>query len=333
MSFAAERSPLKGIGLKVMAVTVFIAMAACIKAAQGDPVGGDGLPPGQAVWGRSFFALPVVIVWLWLRHDLRDGLKTVNPWGHVWRGLIGTAAMLTGFGALGLLPLPQVTAIFYAIPVFTVILAVIFLHERIRVFRLSAVLVGIAGVLIVAWPDLAMPDAIASDGTLAAVRAVGAVLALTSAFLGGVAQVLIRRLVETEETAAIVFYFQLSATVFGLATLPLAWVWETGFLQPWLMPSPLQWLLLAAAGVLGGVGQILHTSAYRYADASVIAPFEYASIVLAIAIGYVVFSEVPSENTLLGVTVVIAAGIFIIWREARLGMERNRSKRIKTING
>ena len=327
MSFAAERSPLTGIGLKVAAVTVFIAMAACVKAVQPD------LPPGQAVWGRSFFALPVVIVWLWSRHDLAGGLKTRNPWGHVWRGLIGTAAMLTGFGALGLLPLPQVTAIFYAIPVFTVILAVVFLGERIRIFRMSAVAVGILGVAIVVWPDIAVADTFASDANLRIARMIGAALALTSAFLGGVAQVVIRRLVETEETAAIVFYFQLSATVFGLATLPLAMVHETGFLRPWVWPSGTQWALLASAGVLGGVGQILHTSAYRYADASVIAPFEYASIVLAIAIGYFVFSEVPTGATLIGVAIVIAAGIFIIWREAQLGLERNRSRRAKSPHG
>ena len=327
MSFAAERSALRGIGLKVAAVTVFIAMAACVKAVQ------PSLPPGQAVWGRSFFALPVVIVWLWSRHDLRDGLKTANAWGHVWRGLIGTAAMLTGFGAVGMLPLPQVTAIFYAIPVFTVILAAIFLGERIRIFRMSAVAVGLLGVAIVVWPDVAVGDVFTDDAALRVVRMIGAALALTSAFLGGVAQVLIRRLVETEETAAIVFYFQLSATLFGLLTLPLAMAYETGFLRPWAWPSAVEWTLLAAAGVLGGVGQILHTSAYRYADASVIAPFEYASIVLAIAIGYVVFSEVPSGTTLLGVSIVIAAGIFIIWREHRLGLERNRARSAKPPHG
>ena len=319
MSMAATRSPLRGIGLKVAAVTVFIAMAACIKAVQPD------LPPGQAVWGRSFFALPVVIVWLWARHDLRDGLKTANPLGHLWRGLIGTGAMLAGFGALGLLPLPQVTAIFYAIPVFTVILAVVFLGERIRVFRMTAVAVGIVGVLIVAWPDL-----VAAPEDTGTARAAGAALALFSAFLGGVAQVVIRRLVETEDTAAIVFYFQLSAAAFGFLTLPLAVLHETGFLRFWVWPSAAQWFLLASAGVLGGVGQILHTSAYRYADASVIAPFEYASIVLAIAIGYVFFAEVPNATTLGGAGIVILAGIFIIWREAQLGFERNRSRKAKT---
>ena len=327
MSFAAERSPLKGIGLKVTAVVYFIAMAACIKAAQGDPVSGGGVPAGQAVFGRSFFALPVVFVWMAVRGELRDGLKTANPWGHVWRGLVGTGAMLCGFGALGLLPLPQVTAILYAIPVFTVILAVIFLGERIRIFRLSAVAVSIVGVAIVAWPDLALPTRLSSNENLALARFLGASLALVSALLSGAAQVLIRKLVETEETAAIAFYFQTSASVFGLLTLPLGF---TGLLSPWVWPSAQGWGLLFAAGVLGGIGQMLHTTAYRYADASVIAPFEYASIVFAIAIGYFVFAEVPAATTIWGTAIIVAAGIFIIWREAVTGQANAAARRAKT---
>ena len=324
MSFAAQRSAPRGIALKVAAVTLFMVMSACIKAVQ------PALPPGEAVFGRSLFALPVVIGWLWWRRDLAHGLSTRNPVGHVWRGLVGTGAMLCGFGALGLLPLPQVTAIFYAIPVFTVILAVVFLRERIRVFRMSAVAMGVVGVVIVVWPDITAADGFATAGEAQAMRTLGAALALTSAFLGGVAQVVIRRLVETEETAAIVFYFQLSATVFGLLTLPLAFAFETTFLRPWVWPGPQALALLVAAGLLGGMGQILHTASYRYADASVIAPFEYASIVLAVAIGYVAFAEVPTTSTLVGAAIVVAAGVFIIWREHRLGVERNRSRRAKT---
>ena len=284
------------------------------------------MPAGQAVFGRSFFALPVVIVWLWLRHDLATGLRTANPWGHAWRGAVGSAAMLMGFGALGLLPLPQVTAIGYAMPVFTLVLAVLFLREPIRLFRTLAVALGVAGVAIVAWPDL-----VARPEGSAAVRFWGTVLALGGALLGGVAQVIIRRLVETEDAAAIVFYFQLSAALFGLATLPLGAL-DLG-LQPWSWPTAGQWALLVAAGALGSVGQILHTSAYRFAPASVIAPFEYASILLAILIGYTLFAEVPERTTLLGAAIVTGAGILIIWREGRLGIRRGRARAAKSPAG
>ena len=313
MPFADLRSPGRGIALKVTAIALFVVMASCIKAVSVD------VPAGQAVFARSLFAMPVIVAWLAWRGDLRTGLKTANPWGHVWRGAIGTAAMGMGFVALGLLPLPQVTAIGYAIPVFTVLLAAVFLGEAIRLFRIAAVGLGLVGVGIVLWPDL-----VASGLDTSSARTLGALLALGSAVGASVAQVIIRRLVQTEDTPAIVFYFSLSATVFGLATLPLG---------GWAVPSATQALLLVSAGLLGGLGQIALTSAYRYADASTIAPFEYVSIIFAILIGYFVFAEVPTVQTLAGVAVVIAAGILIIWRESRLGLKRGRARRLTTPQG
>ena len=92
--------PLKGIALKVCSVCTFMCMASLIKATSAD------VPPGEAVFFRSFFAVPVIFVWLAMRGELRDGWKTKNPMGHVWRGIIGTLGMGFGFTALGLLPLP-----------------------------------------------------------------------------------------------------------------------------------------------------------------------------------------------------------------------------------
>ena len=316
MPFADRNSPGRAIALKVAAVALFIVMAACIKATA--PV----IPPGEAVFARSFFALPVILVWLLWRGDLGTGLKTANPWGHVWRGAIGTAAMGMGFFSLGLLPLPQVTAIGYAVPVLTVILAAIFLGETIRLFRITAVAVGLFGVGIVLWPAL-----VETGLDLSSTRALGALLALGSALGASIAQVIIRRLVDTEDTATIVFYFSLSATLFGLATI-LVPAFGT-----WIVPTPLQSALLVTSGILGGFGQIALTSAYRYADASTIAPFEYVSIIFAILIGYAVFAEVPSVQTIVGVLVVVAAGVLIIWRETRLGLERGRARRLTTPQG
>ena len=316
MPFATEDAPLKGIALKIVAIAVFTAMAACIKAVAPE------VPPGEAVFFRSFFAMPVIVAWLMLRHDWPGGLRTSNPIGHAWRGLIGTAAMGMGFAALGLLPLPQVTAIGYAIPVFTVILAALFLGEHIRLFRISAVALGLVGVGIVMWPEL-----VASGADAGSARALGAALALGSAFGAAVAQVLVRRLVSTEDTPAIVFYFSLSASVLGLSTLPL------GLMGEWVWPSMWQATLLVLSGVLGGLGQIAMTASYRFADASTIAPFEYVSIIFAIAVGYWFFDEIPTGSTILGVAVVIAAGVLIIYREARLGIVRGRGRRLVTPQG
>ena len=91
--------------------------------------------------------------------------------------------------------------------------------------------------------------------------------------------------------------------------------------------------MLVCAGLLGGVGQIFLTSSYRHADASVVAPFDYASMLLAIAIGYVVFDEVPTWTVIGGATLVVFAGILIIWRERRLGLERSRQRKAMTPQG
>ena len=304
--------PLRGILLKICSVLVFIVMASLIK------VSADTVPPGEAVFFRSLFAMPVILTWLAWRHELRRGLQTAQPMGHVWRGLVGTMAMGLGFAGLGLLPLPEVTAIGYAAPLLVVIFAAMFLGEDVRLFRLSAVIVGLVGVLIVLSPRLSLGAA-----ELSHAQTLGAVLVLGGAVFAALAQIFVRKLVASESTSAIVFYFSLTATLLSLVTLPFGWVW----------PS---WPVLGAlvlAGLLGGVGQVLLTSSYRDADASVIAPFEYVSILFALAIGYWVFDEVPTLTMLLGAAIVVAAGIMIIWRERQLGIERARQRKVMTPQG
>ena len=316
MSLAETPSPPRAIGLKLAAVASFVLMATCIKATA------PHVPAGEAAFFRALFAIPVIVGWLIWRHDLRHGLETGRPWSHVWRGLIGSCAMLTGFGALMLLPLPQATALSYAIPILTVVLAVVILRERIRLVRISAVAMGVVGIAIILWPDLVASGADPSDA-----RALGVTLAMVSALLGAFAQIVVRRLVATEDTPAIVFYFMVSATLVSLLT------WPTGLFGAWVVPTPAEATLLIASGLLGGFGQAFLTSAYRYGDASLIAPFDYASMLFAILIGYAIFEEVPRASTLVGALIVIAAGALIIWREARLGMRRGPARRHMTPQG
>lgn len=299
-------SPLRGIFLKVISVCVFVAMSSLIKATS------DAVPPGQAVFFRSLFAIPVIGIWLAMRGELHTGLRTKNPMGHVWRGLVGTTAMGLGFAGLGLLPLPEVTAIGYAAPILVVIFAAMFLGEDVRLFRLMMVAFGLVGVLVVLSPRLQI------DPTTADTReTLGALVVLLSAVFSALAAVFVRRLVQTETTSAIVFYFSITATVLSLLTLPWGWA----------LPSPQVAGLLILAGLLGGVGQILMTTAYRHADASLIAPFEYTSMLLAIIVGYTVFGEVPVATTLAGGAMIVIAGILIILRERQLGIERARQRK------
>lgn len=298
--------PLRGILYKLGAVLVFIVMASLIKATA------DSVPPGQAVFFRSFFALPVILTWLVLRRELRTGLRTVSPMGHVWRGVVGTVSMGLGFAGLAYLPLPEVTAINYAAPLLTVIFAAMFLGEEVRAFRMTAVIVGIVGVMIVLSPRLSL------SADVSHAEALGAMLVLGGAVFAALAQIFIRKMVATESTSAIVFWFSVSAAGLSLVTLPFGWV----------VPGWREAVLLICAGLAGGVGQILLTSSYREAEASLVAPFDYASILFALAIGYWIFAEVPTLTMLGGAALVIAAGILIIWREHQLGIERARQRKV-----
>jgi drug/metabolite transporter (DMT)-like permease len=120
-----------------------------------------------------------------------------------------------------------------------------------------------------------------------------------------------------------VFYFSVTSTLLSLTTLPFGWV----------IPSGSELLLGIATGLLGGVGQILLTSSYREADASLVAPFDYASMLFALLIGYFGFDEVPTPTMLGGAALVIFAGILIILRERHLGLERAKGRKAMTPQG
>ncbi|WP_309665056.1 DMT family transporter [Tabrizicola sp.] len=305
--------PLRGIAFKLGSVLVFIVMASLIKATSAH------VPSGQAVFFRSFFAIPVIVAWLIWRRELPGGLRANAPMGHIWRGVVGTLAMGLGFAGLGYLPLPEVTAIGYAAPLLTVVFAAMFLGEEVRIFRISAVALGMIGVLIVLAPRLSL----VSDDAAGVTEAFGAMLVLGGAVFAALAQVFVRKLVTTEKTSAIVFYFSLTASALSLITLPFGWVW----------PTPFEAGLLIGAGLLGGLGQILLTSSYREADASLVAPFDYASMLFALGIGYFVFNEVPTWTMLGGAALIVTAGILIILRERHLGLERARQRKAMTPQG
>ena len=315
-------SPFKGIALKLCAVLLFIIMSSLIKATS------EHVPPGEAVFFRSFFAIPVILAWLVIRRDLSTGLRVKSPMGHFWRGVVGTTAMALMFAGLGLLPLPEVTALSYTAPLLVVVFAAMFLDEKVGVFRIGAVALGLVGVLIVLAPRLTT----LSGTTVQTAEAVGAVLVLLGATCAALAQIYIRKLVQTEQTSAIVFYFSMTSTILSLMTMLI------GFALPgspfaWVMPEGREAVLLILAGLFGGLAQIFITSAYRFADASVIAPFDYASMLFAIVIGYVIFDEVPTGPMLLGAALVILAGIIIILRERHLGLQRGKAREAKTPQG
>lgn len=302
--------PLRGIVLKVISVCFFVVMATLLKAT-------ETIPAGELVFFRCFFAiLPVVAVLAW-RRQLRTALHTRNPWGHVLRAFIGASSMGLGFFALTRLPLPESTAISYAAPLLIVVFSALLLKERVHVFRWTAVLVGLVGVVIILWPRLTV---FSGETTLDDAATLGAIACFASAVFSAFAMMQVRQLVQTERTEAIVIYFFICATLLSLLTIPFGWVW----------PNPQQALLLVGAGFAGGVGQLLMTSCYRYADMSVIAPFEYVSLILTIAIGFAVFAEVPTLPMIFGATIIVCSGIAVILREHYLGLDRVKAREANT---
>lgn len=302
-----QMNPVRGITLKVLSVIVFVAMFGLVKAASGE------IPAGETVFFRSLFAIPVLLIWLIARGDFPQKLKANDPIGHFWRGLMGTCAMASGFLAIGLLPLPEVVAIGYAAPLLVTMLAAMFLGEKIRLVRFSALLLGMFGVVLILLPRLTVLDAEVTSR----LQTIGALAALMGAVFSALAQVFARKLVATETTGSIVFYFSIMSSVLALLTIPFGWK----------VPSSHELFLLVTAGLLGGVGQILLTESYRFAEVAVIAPFEYCSIILALLIGYFVFDELPTAHMMAGVVLIVSAGIIIIERERRLGIKRTGKAR------
>jgi len=288
---------LRGILLKLASVLLFVAMQALIKQTAAR------VPAGEAMAFRSAFAIPVILLWLVWQREFRLGLRPAAPLGHLWRGVMGGVSMGLGFAGLNYLPLPEVTAIGYAAPLLTVIFAAMFLDEKVPLARGLAVLAGFGGVLLVLTPRLS----VGADGPEAVAHALGAMLVLGSAVFAALAQVFVRKLLVSDRTPVIVFWFSVTSLALSLITLPFGWV----------IPGPGDALALVLAGVVGGVGQILLTTSYRHADASVIAPFDYASMLVALLVGLFVFQEVPGPMVIAGAVIISAAGLAVIWQEHR----------------
>lgn len=297
----------KAIGLKLLSALLFAALSALVRKL------GDVVPVGQLVFFRSACAIPPVLLIYALRGELMVALRTARPLGQLGRGLLSVGGMYTNFSALARLPMADVTAIAFASPLMTVALAAVILKERVRVYRWTAVLVGFGGVIVMLIPHLDVGRYSLEGATAAAT--IGAILALVSAFCNAGTVIQTRRLTQSEATSSIVFYFSLCTMLAGAVSLPFAWHTPT-------MP---ELIMLISCGLFGGIGHIFLTESYRYAGASVIAPFDYTAMLWALLLGYLVFGELPDVLVYVGAAIVVAAGLFVIWRERQLGVPQVRA--------
>jgi drug/metabolite transporter (DMT)-like permease len=299
-------NPTRGIALKLVLALLFAVMSALVRYL------GARYPIGQVVFYRSAFALvPLVVVYAW-RGELAAVVRTERPLGQAGRGVLSIAGMFFNFGAVARLPLVESNAIAFTSPLFSVALAALILNERVRVYRRSAVIIGFIGVLVVLSPHLSGDEltiAMASATSL-----VGILYAIGGSLANAGTVIQTRRLAESESTSSIVFYFSLSCALAGLATWPFGWI----------KPTPTELATLVAIGFLGGTGHIFLTESYRHASASVVAPFDYTSMIWALVLGYAMFGEAPTQAIVLGSIIIAAAGLFVIWRERRLAMMQRR---------
>jgi drug/metabolite transporter (DMT)-like permease len=296
----------KAIGLKLISALLFAAMSALVRLL------GDVAPVGQMVFFRSAFAiLPVVVIYA-VRGELMSAVRTRRPLGQLGRGMLSVCGMFTNFSSLTRLPLADATAIGFASPLITVALAAVILKEQVRIYRWTAVFVGFAGVIVMLIPHLDVGQYVAAG--VATTAAVGSLFAITSAVCNAGTVIQTRRLTQSETTSSIVFYFSLVCAIAGALTLPFAWYTPTG--------AELAGLI--SLGILGGLAHIFLTESYRHAAASVVAPFDYSSMLWALLFGYWVFGELPGALVYLGAAIVAGAGLFVIWRERALGFKRTR---------
>jgi drug/metabolite transporter (DMT)-like permease len=287
--------PILGIGCKLAATLLFAVMFAAIRWL------GPFFPVGEIVFFRSVIGA-VVVVAAALASGGPSLLATSNIRSHALRSSAGTIAMFCNFAAYTLLPLADATAIGFAAPLFVVIMAALFLAERVHVFRWSAVVIGFAGVILIAGPEAGL-----SRGAL-----YGAIFALSGAALQAMAMILIRRMSAYEHSITIAFYFMLTSAAVSLLT---AW-------SGWQLPHGSEWAVLLLTGIAGGVGQLFLSFSYRYSEASVLAPFDYAAMIWAVILGYFVFGELPLPQVWSGGAIVISAGLLILWRERMLQKRR-----------
>lgn len=278
---------LAAIGLRLLSVGLFAAMNVCIKQSE---VHGAAL--GEILFWRQFGAA-VLVGGIVLGGPGWRSVATTRMPAHLLRAVMGLTAMAFTFATVLALPLAEATTIGFTMPIFATILGALILGEPTGWHRWLAVLVGFCGVLIVAQPG---------SGHF---PIWGAVTGLAAASLTASVSILLRQIGRTEAAMTTVFWFS------TLSMLPL------GILYVFVFKThPIEvWLFLAGVGLLGGGAQLAMTSALGLGPVSVVVPMDYSSLIWATLFGWLVFDTLPGPATWIGAPIIVASGLYIVWRE------------------
>lgn len=293
-----EQNRLLGIGLRICAATCLAVMAAIIK------LGYDaGIGTPELVFYRFVFGLPPLLIWIGLSGDF-GAWRTTRPLAHLGRAALGLTAMTLAFTALSYLPLAEATTISFAAPLFAVMLSALVLHEQVGRHRWSAVAAGFIGVVVVMQPG----------GTT--LPAIGLVVAVLAALAVACVTITLRQIGRTESTRTIVLWFTLTSMIASGALIPFFGHAHDAH----------GWAILIAVGLAGGLGQLFLTASLRLAPVPVIVPFDYSQLLWAVLLGWLIWRTHPPATTWAGAAIIIASGLYTIYREHKLGRDRRRAE-------
>jgi drug/metabolite transporter (DMT)-like permease len=260
-----------------------------------------GISTPELAFYRFAFGLPPLLVWIALSRNFgvwrnRASARPSQPCG-AWPQHDAARLQLVAY-----LPLAESTTIGFAAPFFAVILSALLLKERVGRHRWSAVLIGLAGVIVVMRPG-------GND-----LPTMGLALAMGAALGVGFVTIAIRQIGRTEGTQTTVLWFSL-ISMLALATL-LPFYGKAH--------DAASWAILLALGTVGGVGQLFLTASLRFAPVPVVVPFDYMQLLWAVLLGWWIFDNHPPATTWAGAAVIIASGLYTVYREHRLGRDKPR---------
>jgi len=297
VSPAHEQRPQLALLIRLGAAAVLSIMLVCVKL-----LGESGVSLVETLFWRQLPTVPILLVWFAARGRLSTLNSTRLP-AHGRRAIAGLAGMFLNFGAVILLPLAEATTFNFTSAIWAVVLSALVLHEKIGPWRWGAVLLGFAGVLVIAQPG---------GGN---VPGLGAAVALGAAFMIALISIQIRDLAQTEDPLTIVFWFAAFSLPPLAIALPFVFTGHTAY----------QWSLLAGLALFGLLGQFLLTSALRFGAVASVIVMDYSSLIWATLFGWWVFDRLPPQSTWLGAPLIVGAGLLIAWREHRLSLQKARA--------
>lgn len=223
----------------------------------------------------------------------KSSLITKQPKFQIYRIITNSIAMLCFFYGLTLTTLAEVTALNLTVPIFTTLLAFLFLNEKLKKHRLSALFIGFLGAIIVLRPDISIN--------------VGGILILISALIWSVSLIFIKKLTETDSPVTISLYA-------GVGMIPATFVAAYPYL---IMPNLYQFLIILFIAVTGTIAQTLLNSAFKRGQLAILLPFDYLKLIWSVLIGYTIFVESTTISLWIGGTLIVGASSYIAWRERK----------------